>query len=569
MDRPPKHGSVEEFEEHLRDVDRALEKLYARVAALERGNGHAEAIDPGASLTPDGSGAVSMTPAIAGTAGDATAVLTLLGRTLVILGGAFLLRAVTDSGRVSPIGGVLLGIAYASAWIGAADIAGVRRPRSGLFHGLTGIVIGFPLLIEATIRFEALSAPGAAALLVVLALAMLAVSWHRNLQLLATLTASAAALTSLTGALTTGQFGPFAVAVIIVGAASSLCAFSRGYFIVAWPPAVASALLVTGVAARAHSHPGVDERMMALMIAIALGAVYFALAIPTIAARTASTRVGDLARAAIGLIVGVGAALLVAADLGGTVVLALGAGLMTIGVGMYIFERRSAAGMSEEASVFLVSASAATFCIGGVTILPAGLRYLPIGVTALEMVRVSRAIGRRWMYAHATIAATAYGLFSGLVAFTIDAWIGDPVSSVPPVFGVAAILLFVGLTRPVTVESAWWPSVTAFVPVGIACAAAGAAVLVVTGWIDGLPSSGAVVATERTVVLALSAIVLATAGVSRRNRVFRWLSYATLLAAGAKLFVEDFAVSPPVGMFIAFAAYGLALIVCSKSAHED
>ena len=568
MDRPPKRGSVDELEEHLRDVDRALEKLYARVSALERGHDDGEAITTAASLASDSSRAMSVTTATPAVARDGSAILTLLGRTLVVLGGAFLLRAITESGRVPPVGGVLLGVAYASTWIGAAEVAGVRRPRSGLFHGLAGIVIGFPLLVEATIRFEALSAAGAAALLVALALAMLAVSWHRNLQVLATLTAAAAALTSLAGAVTTGQFAPFAVAAIIVGGAASLCALGRNYYLAAWPPAVASTLLVLGVALRAHSHPELDERIQALTIAIGLAAVYFALAMPTIASRTASTRLGDLVRAAIGLTVGIGAAFLIAADLGGSVLVVLGAALMTAGIGMYIFERRAAAHMSEETSVFLISAGATTFCIGGVMVMPAGLRYLPIGLTALEMVRASRATSRSWMYAHAAIAATTYGLSSGLVAFTIDAWIASPVSSVPPVLGVAAILLFVGLTRP-SVQDAWWPPVAAFVPLGIACAAAGAAVLVMAGWIDGLPSSGAVVATERTVVLAVSAIVLAKAGSSRRNRVFRWLSYATLIATAAKLFVEDFAVSPPVGMFIAFAAYGLALIICSRSAHEE
>ena len=80
-------------------------------------------------------------------------------------------------------------------------MAAVRRPASGLFHGLAGIVIGFPLLIEASTRFGALSAPGAAALLAGLAVVILIVSWHRRLQALAVVTAFAGSLTAVAAAI--------------------------------------------------------------------------------------------------------------------------------------------------------------------------------------------------------------------------------------------------------------------------------------------------------------------------------------------------------------------------------
>jgi len=50
-----------------------------------------------------------------------------------------------------------VGLTYASAWMGAADRAAVRRPASGLFHGLASLVIACPLLLEASTRFGVLS----------------------------------------------------------------------------------------------------------------------------------------------------------------------------------------------------------------------------------------------------------------------------------------------------------------------------------------------------------------------------------------------------------------------------
>ena len=51
---------------------------------------------------------------------DATVWLTLAGRTLMVLGGAYLLRAITESGRLPASAGVVIGLGYALAWLGAS-----------------------------------------------------------------------------------------------------------------------------------------------------------------------------------------------------------------------------------------------------------------------------------------------------------------------------------------------------------------------------------------------------------------------------------------------------------------
>jgi hypothetical protein len=48
---------------------------------------------------------------------DVGSVVTLLGRTLFVFAGAFLLRALTDSGRLAAGPGVLLGLAFALTWV--------------------------------------------------------------------------------------------------------------------------------------------------------------------------------------------------------------------------------------------------------------------------------------------------------------------------------------------------------------------------------------------------------------------------------------------------------------------
>ena len=142
-------------EARLREFDEALGALRDRVTRLEgeqRESSDAAAIQPDPAL-PSG--------------GDfsALSVLTLAGRTLLVFGGAYLLRALTDTGLLPRPGGVVLGLAYASAWIGVADHAAVQRRTSSLFHGLASLMIACPLLLEASTRFHVLSPTVAAVIL--------------------------------------------------------------------------------------------------------------------------------------------------------------------------------------------------------------------------------------------------------------------------------------------------------------------------------------------------------------------------------------------------------------------
>src|SRR5512134_799346 len=79
----------------------------------------------------------------------------LVGRSLVALGGAYLLRALTAAGLLPELGGVLLAFVYALFWLALAHRAGSRaRTASASFHGATAVGIRLPLLWEATSRFH-------------------------------------------------------------------------------------------------------------------------------------------------------------------------------------------------------------------------------------------------------------------------------------------------------------------------------------------------------------------------------------------------------------------------------
>ena len=118
--------------------------------------------------------------------GLVSAALSFGGRTLLVLAGAFVLRAMTDSKAMPDWLGVALGLVYAAIWIGLAD----RAARAGQslnagVHGFAAIIIAYPLLFEAAGRFKLLGPSSAAAALALVTTGLLAVAARRRMQPLA------------------------------------------------------------------------------------------------------------------------------------------------------------------------------------------------------------------------------------------------------------------------------------------------------------------------------------------------------------------------------------------------
>ena len=78
-----------------------------------------------------------------------------LGRALLGLAGAYLLRAFTESGALPHRAGIAAGLLYAMGWlIWAARTPATQRIETAL-HSLTSVLVLAPLLWEATLRFHA------------------------------------------------------------------------------------------------------------------------------------------------------------------------------------------------------------------------------------------------------------------------------------------------------------------------------------------------------------------------------------------------------------------------------
>jgi len=175
-------------DERLDALERTVRALEHRILALEQGSSvNAQLSD--SSVEPSASGELEQPPFF-----DPVALLTLVGRTLVVLGGAYLLRALTEAGVWPVAVGVIVAFLYATVWLGAAA-SWPRAPRSrpsASFHGATSLMIAIPVLWESVTRFHVAGAVAASAMLVAIAAAVLAVAVRTRLQNLAWLAVSAA-----------------------------------------------------------------------------------------------------------------------------------------------------------------------------------------------------------------------------------------------------------------------------------------------------------------------------------------------------------------------------------------
>lgn len=150
------------LQDRIERLEEALLGIERRLAALEGVDG----ID-GSRLT----GPPSRQPATENR--QPTIDFVLIGRSVLVVGGAYLLRALTELGVVPDRWGIVLGFVYALVWMVLADRAMQRGRRMvAYFDAGTAAVIAAGIIFESTARFHALP-PVAASILAVIAAVVL------------------------------------------------------------------------------------------------------------------------------------------------------------------------------------------------------------------------------------------------------------------------------------------------------------------------------------------------------------------------------------------------------------
>ena len=561
----------------LQMADR-LARLEARVAELEQGSSPpaAEAAEvealPGGALGSAGAG-------VSGTAvsrPDHVSVLALFGRTFLILGGAYLLRALTHSGTLAAGVGVALALAYAGAWFVVTDRSSRRNRRlAAQMYGITAALIAFPVIVEAVERFAVLDGVAAVAVLVVVTTTGFIVALRNRLEIVVWAVTVGALGVAVWVFLRAASHVPATGFAIALGVATALVARSHGWGGPRWPAAVVADLMVlvlVQVVSRGAEAPAAYADVTpgsAVGLSIALIGAYLAVvAVSTLIAK-GGVSIFDAVQVPVALIVGVGGitAVVRATALGGSIVgvLCVALGFACYGVAFVFVDRR----LGRNRTFFYYTSLGLLLVLAGV-MLPASRETAAIvwGLVGLVMASVGGRWKRITLRVHAAVflcgAAVAAGLPWRVAESFRDhaaagAWLASP-------SGAVLLLLLVGYVILALSDRGrdvrWNGRLPRFAVLLPAVAGLGAAVVVVLSrlWPGGPPAE-TVEAGIRGFVLAAAAIALAAVARRQSLRELGWLVYPVLLLAGVRLLMVDLRLGSPSELVVSFGTFGIALIL--------
>lgn len=565
-------------ESAVRDLEQSLRAIERRLALIEQAtiaSGHAGA-SPDAiphAAAPPSDNTVPPTPRHAH---DLVTVLSYVGRTFVALGGAFLLRALTDSAVLPLPTGIALGLAYSVCWLAMADRAGRAGARlSAAFHGLVATIIAFPLLWEAVTRFHLLGPDTAAVALTMMTALTLAVALRQRLHVLAWIAVVPALATSLALVSATGVVLPFAVIAIMLALGTLWIGYGADWVLLRWPAAFVADLLVLALVARVSSRSWPERPADVIAVQLFLLTGYVASVVTRTIVRGRDVNVFEVVQTAAALTIGFGGAVYVAQATGfGTTLLAainLAVGIGCYGVAFAFVARRQ--GLRR--NFYFYTSLGLVLVLVSTALLLKGATVAVMWTTLAVLTSwLALRVGRTALNLHAAVYVIAAAGVSGLLSSATTALVGSvdapwaPLSPIPLLVLAGAFVCWSIPTSGAPGPTGVYARVARFLIMIVAVWSAG-------GWIVGLmapPLSGApghgadagVVATVRTSVLAAAALALAWAGRHSRFREAAWLLYPVLVAGGLKLLVEDLPRSRPATLFIALALYGGALIVAPR-----
>jgi len=570
------------IETALELLSKRLQQLESRVTQLE-GRDDLAAVSPIVeSSEPDTvDTSIAAAPPIAVSESHTVAhVLGLIGRTFLILCGAFLLRSLTDTGTMPLALGVALGFTYAAVWLFAADRgAGGGRPLSAVLFGLASVVIAYPLIWEATTKFDLLDADAATALLAVFSISMFTVAWRRNMEIFAWCVSAAALGADVAILLTYRNWGSGAALALLVAGVSLWFAYSRGWMALRWPVAVivnVIPLMIVSVSLRptATGIPGGPSVSLAVVVLLAYLVVYlgsFSLLMLKLGQRPNGF---EFLQSAVCLVVGLTSLAAVTRGMdGATDILGWGmlvAGAASYGISFAFVDRRLGMGRR----FFYYTSLGLILVIWGVMTVADGTTAVVIlSALGIAAAVAGRTKDRHTLRAHSAAYVSAAAAIAGLGAQAVETLLlpisrtGSSVAFSEVVVAAAAVACYLVVAPIRQVDAVRWQTrIPAFILAVVALVSLAAVGL---GWAFEFIGRGSAVdpawaAAIRTAVLSLSAVILAGLGSRRHLLELTWLVYPVLVVTGVKLVFEDLRHGKPLALFVSFAFLGVALIFAPR-----
>ena len=494
--------------------------------------------------------------------------LALIGRTLIVLGGAYLLRALTESGIVSAGAGVAIGLLYAVFWSLLALRTRVNR-SSALYHGIATAIIALPLIFEAVRKFHVLDAWAAAVALALVSAATFALVWLRQLAGVAwTFSLIALAIVPLL-MLETNIVAPFALYLIALGIATLWLGYLLEWHLLRWfVAAELNVVLLTYSYLVANDRlPGASPAAAIAISCVAFGAYLTSFAVRTLV-KGREVIVFEIAQTLALLMTAIGGAMWVAASRG-TLELPLAALLLTLGGASYAvsfaFIPRH---FATPANFVCYSSLALMLIVAGGAFITGLTNSIFWSVLAILSGYLATHYRKSSLALHAAVFIFSGFVGAGVITHGIQSLLLDVRSgwSAPAEGSILLLIACVAAAgiRPIERQGSFelWTAAKVMIFAELGWIAAAMIVSAIGfAFLGDAPPDRAVVSVLRTAVIAGLAIVAAWASRFPFLSPARLLCNAFLIALVLKLMWEDFRVGRPATLFVSLAIVGAALIL--------
>jgi hypothetical protein len=183
----------------------------------------------------------------------------VLGKAVLGIAGAYLLRAIAESGAIPKLPVLIVAIIYAGLWMVRAIRTHAANRFASITYAITSALILSPLLWESTVRFQVLAPAFTAFVLAAFVVLALAASWKRNLQLIPWIATLSAVTTALALIIATHELVSLTAALLAMALATEAAACLNHRLSLRAVPAIAADFAVWLLVYILTSSEGIPE----------------------------------------------------------------------------------------------------------------------------------------------------------------------------------------------------------------------------------------------------------------------------------------------------------------------
>lgn len=477
---------------------------------------------------------------------QASGGFSVVGKAMLGIAGAYLLRALAESTTFPRSAVVIVAIAYASMWLVAATRVKADASFASFAYAATSVLILVPMLWELTLRFSVFPTALAASVLAAFVVASFFLAWKRHFAAVVWITTAFASTAALIMAVATHDLAPFTVAILVMAVASEYAGVhNRDAAIRLWAAASADIAVCALIYIASRSPDSrLDYKQVNEWLLLTLGPflllLYGASATTQTIVRRRKITFSEAAQTLVAFLL---AAWSIVAFASGAGLIALGLlCLVSAAVGYAIVFARFDAPTEQRNFHVYATGTVALFLLGVYLCLPSSWLVLVLAMAAIVTTILGVRSEHLTLEFHGIVFLWAAAFSSGLLLYIAHAFAGTvPISSPWPISLVAAAAV-VSYALERRFQSDQWRHYVLDVSSAILAVGATEAFLV-CGLLRltqvAITPGASHVAVIRTLITCGVALLLAYSGSRWRRKELRWLAYGALVFVASKLVFED------------------------------